>query len=122
MKITAKRANKCRPYIPRSLNAVENLAELRRFIIKQGITEHIARSFIRLLSDSDYNETTNTFTYHSCGKTPTESRLKDSSEIGVIWKRETSYSAYRHKYNWTLTGKLHKDLLEKATKIKNKIR
>ncbi len=118
MKISSRKLKKFKPYFPRTLETVEHFSELRRYLIRRRIKEQTARSFVTLLNKSEYSPENSTFAYNSTRPEKTESRLRNFAEIGLIWTEENSEDG--NKYKWTLTGKLHPELLGKIIELKSK--
>ena len=98
---------------------IKNYSDLVRHLLKHRVSQEVARSFVRLVKDSEYEPEQNRFVFRSVHHYYTEPRLRlFSREIGIIWTRIGEDWYYQKKYVWTVGDKLSSGLLDQIVEVK----
>ena len=100
---------------------IKNYSDLVRHLLKHRVRQEVARSFVRLIKDSEYEPEQNRFVFRSSHHYYTEPRLRQfGREIGIIWTRIGEDGHYQKRYVWTIGDKLDSGLLDQIVEIKMK--
>lgn len=100
---------------------IKNYQDLIRYLSRHEINQEVARSFIRLIKDSEYELGQSRFVFRSVHHYYTEPRLRQfSREIGVIWTRIGEDWHYQKRYIWTVGDRLSGGLLDQIVEVKMK--